>query len=67
MPGEGGYGASDGLFEVLGYPPVVFGFEVADCYDAGAGSDCEFLFGGGPADEGGGAVDAEEDKSGLPA
>ena len=67
MPGESGDGAADGFLEVLADPPVVFGFEVADCYYAGAGAYSEFRFGGGPADEGCGAVDAEEDEGGLPA
>ena len=58
MPGESGDGAADGFFEVFADPPVVFGLEVADCYYAGAGADGELHFGGGPADEGGGAVDA---------
>ena len=67
VPGDRGDGAANGLFEVLAYPPVIFGFEVADGDDAGAGADGEFFFRGRPADEGGGTVDAEEDKSGLPA
>ena len=52
---------------MLADPPVVFGFEVADGYYAGAGAYREFRFGGGPADEGCSAVDAEEDESGFPA
>lgn len=52
---------------MLAHPPVVFGLEVADCYYAGAGAYREFRFGGGPADEGGGAVDAKEDEGGFPA
>ena len=67
VPSEGSDGAADGFLEVLADPPVVFGFEIADCYYAGAGAYCEFRFGGGPADEGGGAVDAEEDEGGFPA
>ena len=67
MPGESGDGAADGLLEVFADPPVVFGLEIADCYDAGAGADGEFRFRGRPADEGGGAVDAEEDEGGFPA
>lgn len=58
VPGERGDGAADGFLEVLADPPVVFGLEVTDCYYAGAGADGEFRFGGGPADKGGGAVDA---------
>lgn len=65
VPGDGGDGAADGLLDVLGYPPVVLLFEVADGYDAGAGADGEFGFGGGPANKGRGAVDAEEDEGGL--
>ena len=67
MPCHGRDGAPDGFLEMLGNPPVVFGFEIADCYYAGAGTDGEFGLGGGPADECGGAIDAEEDESGFPA
>ena len=67
MPSDGRDGASDGLLEVLGHPPVIFFLEIADGYDAGARTDGEFLLGGGPADECGGAVDAEEDEGGFPA
>ncbi|KFY43017.1 hypothetical protein V494_02132, partial [Pseudogymnoascus sp. VKM F-4513 (FW-928)] len=58
VPGDGGDGAADGLLDVLGYPPVVLLFEVADGDDAGAGADGELGFGGRPAHEGRGAVDA---------
>ena len=47
---------------MLGHPPVVLLFEIADCDDGGAGADGELGFRGGPANEGGGAVDAEEDE-----
>lgn len=62
MPSDGRDGASDGLLEVLGHPPVIFFLEIADGYDAGARTDGELLLGGRPADECGGAVDAEEDE-----
>ena len=67
MPGERGDGAADGFLQVFADPPVVFGLEVADCYYAGARADGEFRFRGRPADEGGGAVDAQEDEGGFPA
>ena len=67
VPGEGGDGASNGLLEVLGDPPVILFFEVADSDDAGAGADGELAFRGRPADKGGGAIDAEKDESWLPA
>ncbi|KFY74314.1 hypothetical protein V498_09990, partial [Pseudogymnoascus sp. VKM F-4517 (FW-2822)] len=65
VPGYGRDGAADGLLDVLGYPPVVFFFEVADGDDAGAGADGEFGFRGRPAHEGCGAVDAQEDEGGF--
>lgn len=67
MPGESGDGAADGFLEVLADPPVIFGLEIAHCYDASAGANGELRFGGGPADEGSGAVDAQEDEGGFPA
>ena len=65
MPCNGRDGAADRLLDVLGHPPVVLLFEVADGDDAGAGADGEFGLGGGPAHEGRGAVDAQEDEGGL--
>lgn len=47
---------------MLGHPPVVLLFEIANCDDGGAGANGELRFRGGPADEGSGAVDAEEDE-----
>jgi hypothetical protein len=67
MPCQRGDRAADGLLQVFRHPPVVFLFEVAHGDDAGAGPDGEFLLRGGPADEGGGAVDAQEDEGGGPA
>jgi len=67
MPGDRGDGRANGLLEVLGHPPVVFGLEVAHGDGAGATPDGEFGLGGGPADAGGGAVEAEEDEGRLPA
>ena len=67
VPSDGGHGGPDGLLEVLGHPPVVFGLEVADGNGAGAATDSEFGLGGRPADGCGGTVEAEEDESGLPA
>ena len=67
VPGNGGDGGADGFLEVLGDPPVVFFFEVADGYEAGAGAGGEFGFGGGPADGCSGAVYAQEHESGFPA
>lgn len=67
VPGDGGDGGADGLLDVLRHPPVVFLLKVADGDEAGAGADSELGLGGGPADAGGGAVDAEEHEGGLPA
>lgn len=65
VPGDGGDGGPDRLLQVLGYPPVVFLLEVADGDDAVTGADGELGFRGRPADEGGGARDAEEHEGGL--
>ena len=51
---------------MLGDPPVVLLLEVADSDQASAGTYGELSLGGRPADEGGGAVDAEQDEGGLP-
>lgn len=65
VPGDGGNGGADRLLQVLGYPPVIFLLKVADGDDAVAGADGELGFRGRPADEGGGAGDAEEHEGGL--
>lgn len=67
MPGYAGYGAPDGLLQVLGYPPIIFFFEVTYGDQSGAGSDGEFGLRGCPADAGCCAVDAEEDEGWFPA
>lgn len=62
MPRHGVDGGADRLLDMLGHPPVVLLFEIADCDDRGAATNGEFGLGGGPADKGGGAVDAQEDE-----
>ena len=67
VPCDGGNGAANGLLEVLGHPPVVLGLEIADGDGTGAATDGKFGLGWRPANGCGGAVEAEEDESGLPA
>ena len=62
MPCHRRDGAANRLLDMFRNPPVVFLFEIADGDDAGTGTDSELRFGGGPANEGGGAVDTEEDE-----
>jgi len=67
VPGDTGYGRSDGLLDVFGDPPVVLFLEVTDRNEAGARTDCELGLGRCPADARGSAVDAQEDEGGFPA
>ena len=67
MPVERSYSGADRLLQVLGHPPIILFFEIADGNEAGAGTDGELAFGGRPAHKRGGAVDTEEYESGLPA
>jgi hypothetical protein len=67
VPGDREYGRAERFLEMLGYPPVILLFKVADSDDAGAGSDSEFLLIGRPAYVGCRSVDAEENEGGLPA
>lgn len=65
MPGDCGDGGTDRFLDVFGNPPVIFLFKVADCDNASTRADGKFGFRGGPADEGGGSVDTEEDEGWL--
>lgn len=53
------------LLQMLGNPPVVFLFEVADGDDAVTGTNGEFGLRGRPTDEGGGSSNAKEDEGWL--
>jgi hypothetical protein len=59
--------AADGFLQVLGHPPIVLLFEVADGDEAGTGASGELGLGGGPTDAGCGTVYAEEYERGFPA
>jgi hypothetical protein len=61
VPCESRDGTANGLLQVLRDPPIVLLFEVADGDNAGSRANGEFLLRGGPPDECGGAVDAQED------
>lgn len=65
MPGDGRNGAADRLLQMLGHPPVVLGFEVADGDSSGAGADGEFGLVGRPASAGSGTIEAQENERGL--
>lgn len=45
MPRDGGYSAADGLLNVLGDPPVILLFEIADSDCTGTAADGEFGLG----------------------
>lgn len=66
VPGYTGDGGADGLLDVLGDPPVVLLFEVADGDQASTRTDCELGLGGSPANTGSSAVDAEKHQGRLP-
>jgi hypothetical protein len=65
VPVYAGDGASDGLLQVLGNPPVVLLLKVTDSNDAVARTDGKFGFGRRPAHKGSGTANSEEDKSRL--
>lgn len=66
MPRNRGDGALDGLFEMLGDPPIVLLLEVADRYYTGAGSHGELGFGGRPAHKGRRTIDSEQNQCRFP-
>lgn len=65
VPGDAGDGAANGLLDVLGHPPVVLLFEVADGDDTVTGTDGELGLRRRPADESRGPVNSKQDQSGL--
>jgi hypothetical protein len=67
VPGQRENGRAQGLLDVLGNPPIVLLFEVADSNNAGSGANGELALIGRPADVGRSTVDAEKDEGGLPA
>lgn len=67
VPGQGGNGTANGLFQVLRNPPVVLLLEVANSDDAGSGTNGKFLLGGGPSDKRRSSVDSKKNQSRLPA
>lgn len=66
VPGDTGDGGANGLLDVLGDPPVVLLFKVADGDQTSTRAHSELGLGGCPADTGSSAVDAEEHQCGLP-
>ena len=66
MPVQAEDGGADGLLDVLAHPPVIFLLKIADGGDTGATAHSELFLTGGPAHTASGAVDAQDDKRGLP-
>lgn len=62
VPGHRGDRALDGLFQMLGHPPVILLLEVADRNDPIARTDGELGLRRGPANKRSSPVDSEEDK-----
>lgn len=65
MPIDCGDRAANRLLQVLGNPPVVFLFEVADGDDAVARANGEFSLRGRPTDKGSGSSNAKKNEGGL--
>lgn len=65
MPGYGRDCASNRLLDMLGNPPIILLFEIADSNDSRTRSYSEFCLGGRPANECCRSIDTEEDESGL--
>lgn len=65
MPADGGDGAPDGLLEMLGDPPVVLFFKVADGDDPVAGANGKLGLGRRPAHKCGGPSNSEKYQGGL--
>ena len=59
VPCYSGDGTSDGLFQMLRDPPVIFFLKVAYGNDAGTRADCELELRWGPTNKGSGTVNAE--------
>lgn len=66
MPGEGEDGRAEGLLDVLGYPPVVLLFKVANGNHTGTGANGEFSLVRRPTDVCRCTIDPQKNKSGLP-
>lgn len=65
MPGNGCDGASNGLLDVLGNPPVILFLEVTDGNDPGTRANGELGLGGRPTYKRGSTVDSEENEGGF--
>ena len=66
MPGDRCDGGAQRFLQVLGDPPVVFFFEIANGNDPSAAADCELRLRGTPAYTSRRAVDSQEYERGLP-
>lgn len=66
VPGDAADGAAEGLLEVLGHPPIVLLFKVADSGNSSTAADGELGLVGRPAHTRGSSVDAQEDEGGAP-
>jgi hypothetical protein len=66
VPGNTRDGAAERLFEVLGHPPVVLLFKVADSCNTSTATHGKLCLIGRPSHTSSGSVDAEEDEGGAP-
>lgn len=66
VPGDAGDSGAERLLQVLGHPPVVLFFKVADGDNTGTRADGKLALVRAPADAGCCTVDTEEDESWLP-
>lgn len=66
MPRNGQDGRANGLLNMLGNPPIVFGLVVANTDNSVTGTNCELLAVRRPSDKSRSPVDSQQDKSRLP-
>ena len=66
MPIQSGNGGSDGFLNVLGHPPIMLLFKVANRNESGSGSNGKLVFFRAPFDTTGRTVDPQQDQHVFP-